>query len=71
MTRIKLILFCFCTQCNNPLTKEPKLAVAQRMLPEWNVYDQEIKALLDKSPPTPVPSDPHLHNSGTGKHDEL
>jgi UDP-glucose:glycoprotein glucosyltransferase len=29
--------------CNNPLTKEPKLDVARRLLPEWAKYDSEAK----------------------------
>ncbi|VDM38735.1 unnamed protein product [Toxocara canis] len=32
--------------CNNPLTKEPKLDSATRIIPEWNDYDSEIKKLL-------------------------
>jgi len=28
--------------CNNPLTKEPKLDRARRLLPEWSVYDNEV-----------------------------
>jgi hypothetical protein len=35
-------------QCNNPLTKEPKLSVATRLLPEWNVYDREIRELQER-----------------------
>lgn len=31
--------------CNNPMTKEPKLSAAMRILPEWKGYDDEIKAL--------------------------
>ena len=31
--------------CNNPLTKEPKLASAVRILSEWTGYDEEIKEL--------------------------
>jgi len=27
--------------CNNPLTKEPKLAKAKRFLPEWVVFDEQ------------------------------
>ncbi|KAI5475335.1 UDP-glucose:glycoprotein glucosyltransferase [Pseudohyphozyma bogoriensis] len=34
--------------CNNPLTKEPKLARAKRMLPEWTVYDDEVAALAQR-----------------------
>lgn len=33
--------------CNNPLTKEAKLTAAQRIVPEWKDYDQEIKNLLN------------------------
>ncbi|XP_053733940.1 UDP-glucose:glycoprotein glucosyltransferase 2 isoform X2 [Synchiropus splendidus] len=32
--------------CNNPKTKEPKLAAAARIVPEWVQYDGEIKELL-------------------------
>ena len=31
-------------QCNNPLTKEPKLDSAVRIVPEWTSYDNEIKS---------------------------
>lgn len=34
--------------CNNPLTKEAKLTAAQRIVPEWKDYDQEIKNLMVK-----------------------
>uniref|UniRef100_A0A670I5N9 UDP-glucose ceramide glucosyltransferase-like 1 n=1 Tax=Podarcis muralis TaxID=64176 RepID=A0A670I5N9_PODMU len=32
--------------CNNPMTKEPKLQAAMRIVPEWQDYDQEIKQLF-------------------------
>uniref|UniRef100_A0A8C0WBK4 Glucosyltransferase 24 catalytic domain-containing protein n=1 Tax=Castor canadensis TaxID=51338 RepID=A0A8C0WBK4_CASCN len=32
-------------RCNNPMTKEPKLEAAVRIVPEWQDYDQEIKQL--------------------------
>lgn len=35
--------------CNNPLTKESKLARAKRQIPEWGSLDTEIKSLLDGS----------------------
>ncbi|KAJ1720831.1 killer toxin resistant protein [Coemansia erecta] len=28
--------------CNNPMTKEPKLVRARRLLPEWEVYDKKV-----------------------------
>ncbi|KAL9657616.1 hypothetical protein ABK040_012695 [Willaertia magna] len=31
--------------CNNPMTKEHKLASAKRIIPEWTDYDNEIKEL--------------------------
>ncbi|KAM9841989.1 UDP-glucose:glycoprotein glucosyltransferase 1 [Aulostomus maculatus] len=31
--------------CNNPMTKEPKLQAAVRIVAEWTDYDQEIKRL--------------------------
>lgn len=33
-------------QCNNPKTKEPKLAAAARIVSEWTKYDTEIKQFL-------------------------
>ncbi|ODV91172.1 glycosyltransferase family 24 protein, partial [Tortispora caseinolytica NRRL Y-17796] len=33
--------------CNNPLTKEPKLARARRQLHEWSEYDDDIAALRE------------------------
>lgn len=38
----------FISQCNNPLTKEPKLDAARRIVPEWVGYDSEIKTIWDK-----------------------
>ena len=32
-------------QCNNPLTKEPKLDAAVRIVKEWPDYDDEIKMI--------------------------
>ncbi|RKP19222.1 hypothetical protein ROZALSC1DRAFT_29159 [Rozella allomycis CSF55] len=32
--------------CNNPKTKEPKLDRARRLIPEWNIYDNELTNLL-------------------------
>ncbi|KAK4053247.1 killer toxin resistant protein [Microbotryomycetes sp. JL221] len=34
--------------CNNPLTHEPKLQRAKRLIPEWTVYDDEIAALAKR-----------------------
>jgi len=34
--------------CNNPLTKEPKLTAAMRIVPEWKDYDYEVKVLWDE-----------------------
>ncbi|MBW0461395.1 hypothetical protein O181_001110 [Austropuccinia psidii MF-1] len=34
--------------CNNPLTHEPKLQRAKRIIPEWEIYDQEVAALALK-----------------------
>ncbi|XP_058471290.1 UDP-glucose:glycoprotein glucosyltransferase 1 isoform X1 [Solea solea] len=31
--------------CNNPMTKEPKLQAAVRIVAEWSDYDQEVKRL--------------------------
>uniref|UniRef100_A0A1I7XZC7 Glyco_transf_24 domain-containing protein n=1 Tax=Steinernema glaseri TaxID=37863 RepID=A0A1I7XZC7_9BILA len=37
--------------CNNPLTKEPKLDSAVRIVAEWKDYDEEIKSLLNHEEP--------------------
>ena len=39
--------------CNNPMTKEPKLTMATRIVREWPEYDNEIKELLKSLPPIP------------------
>jgi len=31
--------------CNNPLTKEPKLSAARRIVTEWTDYDEEMARL--------------------------
>jgi len=33
--------------CNNPLTKEPKLTAARRIVSEWTDYDEEMQRLGD------------------------
>lgn len=33
--------------CNNPLTKEPKLERARRILPEWTGLDKQVKQVQD------------------------
>lgn len=43
-----LIIHVSFQQCNNPLTKEPKLSAAVRIVPEWTDYDNEIKRLQDR-----------------------
>jgi UDP-glucose:glycoprotein glucosyltransferase len=34
--------------CNNPMTKEPKLERARRILPEWDGLDKEITAFSNR-----------------------
>ena len=41
------IIYLFLFQCNNPLTKEPKLSAAVRIVSEWSDYDNEVKTLWD------------------------
>lgn len=58
----------FCLQCNNPMTKEPKLQAAMRIVPEWQDYDQEIKllhSLFQKEKETGTPAKmPGQHTHG-------
>ena len=50
--------------CNNPLTKEPKLTAARRIVSEWSDYDDEMTTLgaqikseaADKTQPPPPSS---------------
>uniref|UniRef100_A0A672UE81 UDP-glucose ceramide glucosyltransferase-like 1 n=1 Tax=Strigops habroptila TaxID=2489341 RepID=A0A672UE81_STRHB len=54
--------------CNNPMTKEPKLQAAMRIVPEWQDYDQEIKqlqSLFQKEKETGIPAEmPGQHTHG-------
>ena len=34
--------------CNNPLTKEPKLEAAVRLVEEWPGYDDQIKSMIER-----------------------
>ena len=34
--------------CNNPLTKEPKLDAARRIVTEWTAYDDEMSKLAEE-----------------------
>ncbi|XP_037343101.2 UDP-glucose:glycoprotein glucosyltransferase 1 isoform X1 [Pungitius pungitius] len=51
--------------CNNPMTKEPKLNAAVRIVAEWSDYDQEIKRLQtnvkEKINPTKQPQGTDVH----------
>ncbi|XP_075964586.1 UDP-glucose:glycoprotein glucosyltransferase 1 isoform X1 [Anarhichas minor] len=51
--------------CNNPMTKEPKLHAAVRIVAEWTDYDQEIKRLQtrvkEKVNHTKTPQDTDVH----------
>jgi hypothetical protein len=44
-------------QCNNPLTKEPKLDRAKRILPEWEGLDKQV-ALVRKQFEAGLPIEP-------------
>ncbi|XP_062950873.1 UDP-glucose:glycoprotein glucosyltransferase 1 isoform X2 [Cynocephalus volans] len=63
--------------CNNPMTKEPKLEAAVRIVPEWQDYDQEIKQLqihFQKEKETGTPykeKTEELSREGPQKREEL
>ncbi|XP_029471306.1 UDP-glucose:glycoprotein glucosyltransferase 1 isoform X2 [Rhinatrema bivittatum] len=63
--------------CNNPMTKEPKLQAAMRIVPEWQDYDQEVKRLYSsfleekESNASPSLSHTQLHTQGHTAHAEL
>uniref|UniRef100_A0A8C3LXZ8 UDP-glucose ceramide glucosyltransferase-like 1 n=1 Tax=Chrysolophus pictus TaxID=9089 RepID=A0A8C3LXZ8_CHRPC len=61
--------------CNNPMTKEPKLQAAMRIVPEWQDYDQEIKQLhnlfqKEKETGTPAQTS-EQHTQDAAAHVEL
>ena len=65
-------------QCNNPLTKEPKLKSAIRIVPEWKDYDEEVKRLQErvaaaenKGDEGDVPTFKGKSNQGKHVHKEL
>ncbi|GFQ69214.1 UDP-glucose:glycoprotein glucosyltransferase 1 [Trichonephila clavata] len=56
--------------CNNPKTKESKLASAMRIIPEWKDYDAEIKQLYKDYENNKIePSE--KENKKTDQHEEL
>lgn len=58
---------CVTLQCNNPLTKEPKLTSAMRIVPEWTDYDREIRALQEHGTTEPLPEEGEEQH----RHEEL
>lgn len=52
--------------CNNPLTKEPKLERAKRILPEWEGLDAEVQAVAKR-----VATRMEFAKRDDKKHDEL
>ncbi|XP_056151310.1 UDP-glucose:glycoprotein glucosyltransferase 1 [Lampris incognitus] len=55
--------------CNNPMTKEPKLQAAVRIVAEWTDYDQEIKRLQTRVQERA--SDSHTSQQDKDGHTEL
>uniref|UniRef100_A0AAV2JJA9 UDP-glucose ceramide glucosyltransferase-like 1 n=1 Tax=Knipowitschia caucasica TaxID=637954 RepID=A0AAV2JJA9_KNICA len=53
--------------CNNPMTKEPKLQAAVRIVAEWSDYDQEIKRFQSRRQERTPPE----HSTSTDSHVEL
>jgi UDP-glucose:glycoprotein glucosyltransferase len=58
--------------CNNPLTKESKLAAARRIVAEWTDYDDEMQRLTEdiKSGKTSGESSPPANSPTTPPHSE-
>ncbi|CAB3399775.1 unnamed protein product [Caenorhabditis bovis] len=48
--------------CNNPLTKEPKLDSAVRIIGEWKEYDEEIKKVISGEAVTSQESEADTHS---------
>lgn len=56
--------------CNNPMTKEPKLDRARRQVPEWTVYDEEIRGVLSGAGKVDADGDEDREGEGEGKGQE-
>nr|XP_014348824.1 PREDICTED: UDP-glucose:glycoprotein glucosyltransferase 2 [Latimeria chalumnae] len=57
--------------CNNPMTKEPKLKAAMRIVPEWGEYDHEIKQFLKEVEEQKKHRTEHYSKLTAFKRDEL
>lgn len=57
--------------CNNPLTKEPKLERAKRILPEWTSLDQEATDCRDRFEKEKQGKVDRIVDAKPEKHDEL
>ncbi|KAG8190170.1 hypothetical protein JTE90_008702 [Oedothorax gibbosus] len=57
--------------CNNPQTKESKLASAMRIIPEWKDYDAEIKQLQKEHDETKTINRAKNQSQKSDDHDEL
>ncbi|XP_071037209.1 UDP-glucose:glycoprotein glucosyltransferase 1 [Parasteatoda tepidariorum] len=57
--------------CNNPKTKESKLASAMRIIPEWKDYDTEIKEFHKEYEKSKTISQSTKEDKDTDTHDEL
>ena len=57
--------------CNNPLTKEPKLERAKRILPEWTGLDQEATACRERFEKSHTLKGGPTENTLQDKRDEL
>jgi UDP-glucose:glycoprotein glucosyltransferase len=45
---ITIFIILIFSQCNNPMTKEPKLDRARRLLPEWTLFDQQAREAMEE-----------------------
>ncbi|XP_077394510.1 UDP-glucose:glycoprotein glucosyltransferase 1 isoform X1 [Festucalex cinctus] len=57
--------------CNNPMTKEPKLQAAVRIVSEWSDYDQEVKRLQTLVQQEVAHTNPTAELPSTDSHTEL
>jgi UDP-glucose:glycoprotein glucosyltransferase len=61
--------------CNNPMTKEPKLQAARRIVTEWPQYDAEVARFTDAalagSDLSALPTQPQAQLEGEAMQDEL
>jgi len=54
--------------CQNPLTKEPKIVMARRIIAEWGTYHDEVQSFQEALDAPLAPSSINANASGSADH---